>query len=156
MSAGASSKSTTPAAMALAGMPSNSLDDGDCAITRPPDSLMARAPRVPSDPVPESTMPTACWCWSRGQRAEEEIDRQPVPTRLARLGKADGAIDQGDVAIGRRHVGVVGLQRRAVFRLHHPEGRVPLHELTQEALVVGRQVLHEHERHSWRNVGLEA
>ena len=44
-----------PVLIALRGIPSNSASSGSCAITRPPFSLIARSPMLPSDPVPDST-----------------------------------------------------------------------------------------------------
>ncbi len=52
--------STTPAAMALAGMSANFAVSGDCAKVMPPSALMARNPFVPSAPLPDSTTPMAC------------------------------------------------------------------------------------------------
>ena len=55
--------STSPVAMTLRGMPSNLAFSGSWAIRKPPASLMAPAPRVPSDPVPDNTTPTAWSPW---------------------------------------------------------------------------------------------
>ena len=63
--------------MALRGMPSYSVESGFWAMTMPPSPLMARTPRVPSLPVPESTMQMArsCWSWAR-ERKKKSIGRR--------------------------------------------------------------------------------
>ena len=52
-----------PEAMALDGMPSYSASSGSWAMVTPPASLIRRRPRVPSEPVPVSTMPMALPSW---------------------------------------------------------------------------------------------
>ena len=59
ISAIGSTKSVACAAIALAGMPSNSAVSGACTRERPDSARIAARPSVPSVPVPESTMPTA-------------------------------------------------------------------------------------------------
>ena len=63
--------------MALRGMPSYSVDSGFWAMTMPPSPLIARTPRVPSLPVPESTMPMARsrWSWA-SERKKKSIGRR--------------------------------------------------------------------------------
>ena len=54
-------KSTHPASMALLGIPGKLAEASSCASVTPPAALIACRPREPSDPVPESTIPTALW-----------------------------------------------------------------------------------------------
>ena len=54
-----STSSTAPVAIALRGIPSYSASYGSCAMARPPPSLTAFSPRLPSEPVPDSTTPMA-------------------------------------------------------------------------------------------------
>ena len=63
--------------MALRGMPSYSVDSGFWAMAMPPSPLIARTPRVPSLPVPESTMQMARsrWSWAR-ERKKKSIGRR--------------------------------------------------------------------------------
>lgn len=51
--------STTPAAMALAGMPGNLAVVGSCTRVVPPAALIALIPLVPSEAVPDRITPTA-------------------------------------------------------------------------------------------------
>jgi len=46
-------RSTAPVKIAFLGIPSKAASSGSCAMTRPPFSLMAFRPRLPSAPVPE-------------------------------------------------------------------------------------------------------
>ena len=57
--AGGRMKSTSLVAMALRGISSNSAVSGSWAMVSPPSALMVFTPRLPSLPVPESTMPMA-------------------------------------------------------------------------------------------------
>jgi hypothetical protein len=75
--------STKPVAMTLRGMPSNLADSGSWAMRKPPAALMATEPRVPSVPVPERMMPTACGR-RLGQRGEEDVDGQGQAARILR------------------------------------------------------------------------
>ncbi len=56
--------STRPVATALRGMPSYLAESGSWAMVNPACSLMAFRPRLPSVPMPESTMPMAFSRWS--------------------------------------------------------------------------------------------
>jgi len=56
IASGGSTKSTRPVAITLVGMPDWPAVSGACAITMPPAAFTARAPSVPSVPVPERMM----------------------------------------------------------------------------------------------------
>ena len=56
---GGRQKSAQPLSIALRGMPSYFAVAGSCANVMPPASLIALRPKVPSVPVPDSTMPIA-------------------------------------------------------------------------------------------------
>ena len=64
MPAGGRQKSAQPLSIALRGMPSYFALAGSCANVIPPVSLIARRPKVPSVPVPDSTMPIERVPWS--------------------------------------------------------------------------------------------
>ncbi|MEP7352596.1 MAG: hypothetical protein ABI824_05135 [Acidobacteriota bacterium] len=68
-------ESTTPAVIALIGMPGHCAVFGSCANVTPPAALMALNPNVPSDPVPESTTPMAARCCSSASATGEVVDR---------------------------------------------------------------------------------
>ncbi len=54
---GGRTKSTHPEAMALRGMPSYAAEAGSWAKAMPPSALIAFAPSVPSEPVPDRITP---------------------------------------------------------------------------------------------------
>ena len=111
-------------------------------------------PSVPSLPVPESTMQIARSCWACGQRAEEEVDRQPRPALRRRAEQVQRAVRQRQVAVGRDDVGAVAAARACRPRPRTPViARVAPDQLGQDALVVGRQVLHQDESHAGGVVG---
>ncbi len=64
MASGGRQKSAQPLSNALRGMPSYFALTGSCANVMPPASLIARRPNVPSEPVPDSTMPIDRDPWS--------------------------------------------------------------------------------------------
>ncbi len=74
--------------MTLRGMPSNLALVGSCATSRPPAACTATAPRVPSEPVPESTTATerdpCCSAseWKNASMGSDEA-RTTVPGTLS-------------------------------------------------------------------------
>ncbi len=56
---GGKTRSAVPVAIALLGIPSKAAVMGSCTITIPSFFLMSSMPFFPSDPVPESIIPTA-------------------------------------------------------------------------------------------------
>ena len=69
-------KSASPVEMALRGIPSNVAESTSCTITRPPASFTARTPRMPSLPVPDSTIATERSPWSSAsERRKKSIGR---------------------------------------------------------------------------------
>ena len=81
---------------------------GDWASVRPPCSLMARRPLVPSVPVPERTIPTALSPRILGERAKERVHGHLWPG-LFECGDAQASALEGQLGIGRYDVDVVGL-----------------------------------------------
>ena len=59
MRSAGSTKSTSPVAMALSGMPGKRAFALSCTTATPPAALIARRPAVPSLPVPDRTMQKA-------------------------------------------------------------------------------------------------
>ena len=57
--------------MTLRGIPSNLALSGSWAMTRPPCSLTALTPLVPSEPVPESTTAMECSRFSSASEAKK-------------------------------------------------------------------------------------
>jgi hypothetical protein len=64
MSLGDSTRSATPATMALRGMESNLAVCASCTRVMPPSALMALSPSTPSEAEPDSSTPTARPPWS--------------------------------------------------------------------------------------------
>ena len=87
------------------------------------------------------------------ERAEEEVDREPLPARLRRLEELQGAVQEREVVVRRDDVDGVDPHRHPVLDLEHRHPRVVPEQVAEEALVVGREVLHEHERHVRGAVG---
>ena len=88
-----------------------------------------------------------------GQRAEEEVDRQALAAWRGGLEELQLPVQEGHVAVGRDDVGAVGLHRHPVRDLEHLHAGVALDQVGEDALVVGGQVLHQHERHAALGVG---
>jgi hypothetical protein len=78
-----------------------------------------------------------------GERAKEEVDRQA----RVRLHEVERPPEERDVRARRGQVDVVRLDDHPVFDLEHLHARRPPEELHEQALVLGRAVLHDHERH---------
>ncbi len=123
--------------MALRGMPSNSLDAVFCAITMPPASLMARTPRVPSLPVPESTMPMANSRWSSARDWKKKSIGKRWPRGTTGSSRCSAPLQKCHVVVGRDDVGAVDLDRHAVFHLKHLHAGVVANQLAEHAFVVG-------------------
>ena len=83
-----------------------------------------------------------------GQRAEEEIDRQALTPRRRGLQQLQAPVDECHVAVGRDDVSAVGLHHHAVLNLENLHPGVAPHQFAEQALVVRRQVLHQHEGHA--------
>ena len=87
-----------PVATALRIMPSYSASA--CAKVRPPCSLMARRPSVPSLPVPDRMMQAAFSALVLGER-DEESRRSACGGRAARrLGKLQSLVEERQAALG--------------------------------------------------------
>jgi hypothetical protein len=64
-----------------------------------------------------------------------------------------GAAQKCHVAVGWNDVDAIHLHHHAVVYLHHFHAGGPLDQLSQQALVVRRQVLHQYKRHAGCFVG---
>ncbi len=80
-----------------------------------------------------------------GQRAEEEVDREPQPPPCGGHEKVEDAIDDRQVPVRRDHVDVAGLHTRTLLRLDDGEGRHAGEQPRQQALVRRIHVLNDHE-----------
>ncbi len=87
------------------------------------------------------------------QRAEEEVDRQALAARRRGLEQVQLAVQEGHVAVGRNDVGAVRPHHHAVLDLEDLHAGVALDQIGEDALVVGREVLHQHEGHAGIRVG---
>ena len=88
----------------------------------PPASLTALMPRDPSDPAPENTMAKLLPAF-RGERAEEEIDRRPLPARLVELGDRQMMVGRTQLPVGRNNIDVARLHGREAGDLRHRHPR---------------------------------
>ena len=141
--------STQPAATALRGIPSWHAD-WSCAKVTPPSALMARSPRVPSAPVPDSTTPTAC-VFQVAAKAQKNASiaaswRQPAAQvgsarqRQRAVVEAHFGIRRNDVDRGRRRPPACCVAHR-----RDRQARGLGQDLGQGALVLGIEVRHDHE-----------
>ena len=80
-----------------------------------------------------------------GQRGEEGIDRPTMLARRRRLAYLQHAIGDGQRGIRRNHIDMPRLDSHAVRCLQHRHGGAAADQLRQQAVVVWRQVLHQHE-----------
>ena len=109
---------------------------------------MARTPRVPSLPVPESTMHMARSCWSWGQRTEEEVNGQALATRGGGFHQLERSAQKSHVSVGRDDVGAVGAYRHPVLDLEDLHAGVASDEVGEDTLVVRSQVLYQNKGHT--------
>ena len=87
------------------------------------------------------------------QRTEEEVDRQSMAARGARLKHLQRTVKEGDIGIRRDDVGAVGLHDHTVLDFIDLHAGVAPNEVGKNALVIRRQVLHQHERHAGFTIG---
>ncbi len=113
---GVSTLSTAPDAMALRGMPSVlsvarilSKCGAPCGLDRLQAIGAVRGDSRQNDPNRQAFA-------RRGNRLEEQIDRQVLPTFNARRELQESVI-QAKTAIGRDHVNVAGLDRHPICHL---------------------------------------
>lgn len=90
------------------------------------------------------------------ERAKEEVDGHPVAAGGHRLNELQGPMMQSHVAVGGDDVDRVDLHALAIGGLANRQLRTARDELGQDALVVWREVLHEHVGHAWVLVVREA
>jgi hypothetical protein len=83
-----------------------------------------------------------------GQRAKEAVDGEREGLLGILVGEHEPAAADDDLLAWRQEIHVVGLDLEPVLGALHRHGRVPRQELGHQALVVGREVLHDHERHA--------
>ena len=83
------------------------------------------------------------------QRAEEEVDGQVRPPRIARARQQrERAVEDAGVGVGRDDVDVIALDGHAVADLDHRHRRRAAQCLRQKAVVLRVEVLNEHEGHT--------
>jgi hypothetical protein len=70
-----------------------------------------------------------------------------------RLQQLQCAVKKRHVAVRRDDVGAVGLHAHAVFNLEDLHAGVAADQFGEEALVIRRQMLHQHKGHAW--VGID-
>ena len=87
------------------------------------------------------------------QRAEEEVDGQPLAARLGRWQQLQRAIEKRHVVVRRDDVGAVRLHDHPVLHLEHLHPRAAADQVGQDALVVRCQMLHQHEGHPRLGLG---
>ena len=88
--------------------------------------------------------------------AEEEIDWQPLVARFDGVEQLEASVEERHVASGRNDVRAVGAHRHAVLDFKHLHPGVAPNDFREHTLVIGREMLHEHERHAGVYVGRHA
>ena len=82
-----------------------------------------------------------------GEGAEEKVDGHALAAWGGRFHQLERAIDEGHVAVGRDDVGAVGQNSHAILYLKHLHPGVAAYQLSENTLVIRRQMLHQHKRH---------
>ena len=90
------------------------------------------------------------------QRTEEEVDRQPAAARLGRFEQLQRTVQKRHVVIGRDDVGAIDPDRHAVLDLEDLHAGIAPDQFGENALVVRRQMLDQHEGHPRVDVGRHA
>ena len=132
--------------MALRGISAYLADSGSWTKTVPCPALTAFTPSVPSVPVPDNMMPTACGPFLLGQRTEKEVHGESQVGRLRGFFQEQGAAADAHVFIGRYQVNRIGRYRQAVrgCLYRHPGS---MREDFGHGVEAGQfQVLNNHER----------
>jgi hypothetical protein len=88
--------------------------------------------------------------------AEEEVDGEAEPAVYRRFQQLQVAVEQGEVAPGRDDVHAVDADLHVLLRFEDLQVRQLRDELGEDALVLGREVLDQHERHSGELPGRKA
>jgi hypothetical protein len=83
-----------------------------------------------------------------GQGAEENVDRQGERLRLALVTQQQSAARDDHLLARRDQVNAVGLDVHVVLDQQHGDASAAGEQLVHHALEVGREVLHDDERHS--------
>ncbi|MEZ5080109.1 MAG: hypothetical protein R2878_05510 [Thermoleophilia bacterium] len=129
------------------GIPLNHAVAGCCTMIRPPASLMARAPQVPSLPVPDNTTPTASGPHSPASDAKEPVDRKVQERPVRALDQPQATILEDHVAGGRFDQDPVG-QRQVPSSMNATGIAVcDLEQFHHAAVLLSREVLNDDERH---------
>ena len=151
ISAGPSTISATPSAIALRGIWSNCAVDGSCANVSPPTDRIARSPSVPSLAVPERTTPTA--------RSPRAWASEPNSASIGRYGRLPGLALRRDERsskhrcgrMRRHHDDRVGLDAVTAGGVDHRQLRALRQQAGELAGLRRRQVL----QHDNRKAGIE-
>lgn len=83
-----------------------------------------------------------------GQRGEESIDGSTICPRGRRFNDKEAAVLDRQGCVGRNDVNPVGFDVHAMLGFDHWDGGIAAQYLRQHALMIGRKMLHQHERHS--------
>ena len=120
ISSGGRTKSTQPAATALAGMLSYLAERVSWAKVMPPSPLMAVRPEGAVGGGAGEDDADGVGALVGRQGAKEDVDGGVDGAGLLAIGDMRGASRDGQVAVGRDDVDVVGLHGHAVFDLDEP------------------------------------
>ena len=131
--------------MALRGMLSNFADAGSCASTSPAFSLMARAPCVPSEPMPESSTPMLDPCRSSARERKKKSIGRRRPRGAVGSKRCSLPCRMRHVLVGRDHVDAVRLDLHPVPDLRDLHRGEALEQLGHDPLVRRVQVLDDDE-----------
>ena len=106
------------------------------------DRLKPRRPIIAGTGKDNPDRPRPCRI---GQRAHEMIDRHAQAARLRGRFHEQAMIDDGQVTVRGENVDLAGGDGHILVRLLHRQLRRPGKDICQLAVVVGRQVLQDHE-----------
>ena len=145
MPSGGRTKSTQSVATAACGMEANFAVDWSCAKVTPPAALMACTPAEPSVPAPERITPIARLPHSSASDRRNRSMGMCGPGVLRAGGQPQRSLCDGQIAVRRNDVHVVGFHRHAVGRLADRHGGGSRQNLGQQAVVLGVEMLNEYD-----------
>ena len=86
---------------------------------------------------------------SVGQRGEERVDGRVLGAIVGACAQMERPADDDHLRVRRNHVDVIRLDVQAVRGLHDRHRRLARQQRDERALMLRREVLHEHDRDVW-------
>ena len=141
-----STRSTKPAATALAGMSAKRgrVRFAPWATVNPPFSLIALRPSVPSLPPPDNTTPNCALSLIFGKGGEEDIDRRPLSLPSREVPKTEPPRADVQGRAGRKNIDMLRFDPLTVSCVDYRHTASAADDLGQQAIAVRREVGDNH------------